>query len=178
MPHLGLVPLVVNANLECFVHFFRGLWLLSSASGGTLKGWPANYQDLPLAKTPSLLATESLKASREDQLIQAAPHSCQRGSRAVRKLDLTRSHASEMLLIYSFGSGCHANGPGRQAGCGRLNLPGCQLYHATVLLYATRAVLPCDWMLLLLLKLDQTNTHDRIVHSDTAGNKNKSNVDL
>ena len=27
---------------------------------------------------------------------------------------------------------------------------------------------------LLVLKLDQTNTHDRIVCSDTAGNKNKS----
>ena len=86
--------------MKCYVRFYRCLWLLSSASGGTLKGWPANYQDLPLAKTPSLLAPESLKASPEDQLIQAAPHSCQRGSRAVRKLDLTRSHASEMLLIY------------------------------------------------------------------------------
>ena len=52
--------------------------------------------------------------------------------------------------------------------------PSCQLYHATVLLYSTRAVLPCDWRMLLLLKLDQTNTHDRIVCSDTAGNKNNS----
>ena len=100
--------------MKCSVHFYRCLWLLSSASGGTLKGWPANYQDLPLAKTPSLLAPESLKASREDQLIQAAP-TVARGSGAVRKLDLTRSHASEMLLIYSFGSGCHAYSPGRQA---------------------------------------------------------------
>ena len=64
--------------MKFYVHFHRCLWLLSSASGGTLKGWPANYQDLPLAKTPSLLAPESLKASREDQLIQAAPHGCQR----------------------------------------------------------------------------------------------------
>ena len=48
----------------------------------------------------------------------------------------------------------------------------CQLYHATVLLYSTRAVLPCDWRMLLLLKLDQTNTHDRIAVTQLATKTN------
>ena len=104
--------------MKFYVHFHRSLWLLSSASGGTLKGWPANYQDLPLAKTPSLLAPESLKASREDQLIQAAPHGCQRQQSSEKVGPHTFSCIRNVAYILFWLRLPHLQP--RQAGLGRL----------------------------------------------------------